>query len=441
MRTERISIDRMHPAAYNPRVDLQPGDPEYEHIKSSIEEFGYIDPIIWNERTGNIVGGHQRYKILVEQGHKELDVVVVDMDEQTEKAANMALNKAVGLWDEAKVKDLLEELRIGFDMGSFGFDMDKYFPPEPQEDDFDAEAAYEAIDEARTRRGDIYILGNHRLMCGDSTSHEDMEKLMGGGMADLVVTDPPYNVNYGDKAEFLNDYLPEKAHRIESHILNDNMDDESFYNFLRDFYITAKDHMREGAAIYVFHAESTGHLFREALLDAGLKLSQCIIWEKNTFVMGRQDYQWKHEPCLYGWKEGAAHYFTDDRTQSTVVIINDEKELEKMKKAELLEYCKKLSDYMAQEPTSVIYENKPTKNDLHPTMKPIRLIGRLINNSSKAGWTVLDPFGGSGSTMMAAEETGRHARLMELDPKYCDVIVDRWEQLTGKKATRLEANG
>lgn len=258
-------------------------------------------------------------------------------------------------------------------------------------------------------------------------------------MADLVVTDPPYNVNYGDKAEFLNDYLPEKAHRIESHILNDNMDDESFYNFLRDFYITAKDHMREGAAIYVFHAESTGHLFREALLAAGLKLSQCIIWEKNTFVMGRQDYQWKHEPCLYGWKEGAAHYFCDDRTQSTVVIINDEKEIEKMKKPELLEYCKQLSDYMAQVKTSVIYENKPTKNDLHPTMKPIRLIGRLINNSSKAGWTVLDPFGGSGSTMMAAEETGRHARLMELDPKYCDVIVDRWEQLTGKKATRLEA--
>lgn len=718
MRTERIGIDRMHPAAYNPRVDLQPGDPEYEHIKSSIEEFGYIDPIIWNERTGNIVGGHQRYKILVEQGNTELDVVVVDMDEQTEKAANMALNKAVGLWDEAKVKDLLEELRIGFDMGSFGFDMDKYFPPEAQEDDYDAEAAYEAIDEARTRRGDIYILGNHRLMCGDSTSHEDMEKLMGGGMADLVVTDPPYNVNYGDKAEFLNDYLPEKAHRIESHILNDNMDDESFYNFLRDFYITTKDHMREGAAIYVFHAEITGHLFREALLAAGLKLSQCIIWEKNTFVMGRQDYQWKHEPCqpagtkvltpngevpieslkdgnrvvsyysmqneargfnkgleiktasrhyegtlygvcaagrrtwatnnhefsvkfnpetsetwctyimrrgdwwrigitrtydargfglkhrfdqehaeeawlvdtfssqtdaqlgeqllavkygipytywepergqrhayifrtteqiasfyaqldlrqmkenalrllkdfgrdpdhplvnkilkrqtysrrvtariqacnlipnlmkvpvlhddrsvtfecidkiehkdhsgpvyslavksyqhyvadgiithncLYRWKEGAAHYFTDDRTQSTVVIINDEKELEKMKKPELLEYCKKLSDYMAQVKTSVIYENKPTKNDLHPTMKPIRLIGRLINNSSKAGWIVLDPFGGSGSTMMAAEETGRHARLMELDPKYCDVIVDRWEQLTGKKATRLEA--
>ena len=435
MEFRKIEVSRMKAATYNPRVDLQPGDPEYEHIKASIGEFGYIDPIIWNERTGNIVGGHQRYKILVEQGLQELDVVVVDMDEEVEKAANLALNKAVGLWDEDKVKLLLDELRMVYDMSDFGFDMDKYFPPEPQEDNFDADAEYEAIETPETQTGDLYILGNHRLLCGDSTKQEDMNRLMDGAEADLVVTDPPYNVNYGDKADMLNEYMNHgEGGRNINHIMNDNMDDASFFNFLLAFYTNTYDHMRTGACIYVFHAETTGHLFREALLGSGLKLAQCLIWAKNAFVMGRQDYQWKHEPILYGWKEGAAHYFVDDRTQSTILALL-EKEIESMKKAELVEYAKSLKEKLEKFNT-VIFENKPQKNDLHPTMKPIHLVGRLINNSSKAGWKVLDPFGGSGSTLIAAEETGRYAYMMEMDPKFCDVIVKRWEELTGKKAKK-----
>ena len=438
MNLQRIEVSRMKPATYNPRVDLQPGDPEYEHIKASIEEFGYIDPIIWNERTGNIVGGHQRFKILVEQGATELDVIVVNMDEEKEKAANLALNKAVGLWDEAKVKILLEDLRNLWDMSDFGFDMDKYFPAETQEDDFDADAAYEAIGTPTTQTGDLYLLGNHRLLCGDSTKPEDMDKLMDGAMADLVVTDPPYNVNYGDKADMLNEYLDHgEGGRNINHIMNDNMDDASFYNFLLDFYKNTYTHMKNGAGIYVFHAESTGHIFREAFIDSGLKLHQCLIWEKNSITLGFCDYQWKHEPCLYGWKAGAAHFFIDDRTQSTILALLD-KEIESMKKEELKEYAVQLKEEL-EKYCSVIFENKPTKNDLHPTMKPIRLVGRLIGNSSKAGWNVLDPFGGSGSTLIAAEETGRRCYMMEMDPKFCDVIVQRWEELTGHKAKRVSA--
>lgn len=201
-------------------------------------------------------------------------------------------------------------------------------------------------------------------------------------------------------------------------------------------YQSAYEFMRSGAAIYVFHAESTGHIFRQTFLDAGLKLSQCLIWEKNTFVLGRQDYQWRHEPILYGWKEGAAHYFIQDRTQDTV-ILEDDIDLDAMKKSELVNYIMELhSRYKDQ--TSVIYENKPTRNDIHPTMKPVTLIGKLMTNSSKSGWNVLDLFGGSGSTLMAAEQLGRTSFLMELDEKFCDVIVKRWEDYTGSRAVKIE---
>ena len=287
-----------------------------------------------------------------------------------------------------------------------------------------------------TKRGDIWQLGRHRLMCGDSTEVSDLAILMGGEMADLIVTDPPYNVNYGDKAQMLDEYLPGKGHRNISHIKNDNMDNQSFYSFLLATYQSAYEFMRAGAVIYVFHSESTSHLFRQAFIDAGLKLSQCLIWEKNTFVLGRQDYQWRHEPVLYGWKEGAAHYFINDRTQDTV-ILEDDINFESMKKNELVAYLEELRRKY-QNQTSVIYENKPTRNDIHPTMKPIPLIGKFITNSSKSGWNVLDLFGGSGSTLIAAEQLGRTAFLMELDEKFCDVIIKRWEDYTGQRAERIE---
>lgn len=412
----------------------------------AIEEFGYVDPIIINE-DGTIIGGHQRTTVLMDLGYEEVDVVVVDLDKQREKALNIALNKITGEWDELKLKDLLLDLDLGdFDISLTGFEQDDLtelvdklaVEPEAVDDDFDAEEALEQATEPTTKPGDIWILGRHRLMCGDSTSQEDMAVLMNGEIADLVVTDPPYNVNYGDKAEMLDEYLPGKGHRNINHIKNDNMDNQSFYAFLLATYQSAYEFMRAGAAIYVFHAESTGHIFRQAFLDAGLKLAQCLIWEKNSFVLGRQDYQWRHEPCLYGWKEGAAHYFINDRTQDTV-ILEDDIDFSAMKKNDLVAYLEDLRRKY-QNQTSVIYENKPTRNDIHPTMKPVALIGKLVTNSSKSGWNVLDLFGGSGSTLMAAEQLGRTAFIMELDERFCDVIVKRWEEYTGQQAVRIPAS-
>ena len=396
LRTERRKLADLKAAEYNPRKALTPDDAEYQKIRRSIEEFGYVDPIIINE-DGTIIGGHQRATVLKDLGYQEVDVVVVALDKQREKALNIALNKITGEWDEVKLKALL----------------------------------------LVTKLGDVWLLGRHRLMCGDSTSQDDMAVLMNGEIADLVVTDPPYNVNYGDKAEMLDEYLPAKGHRNINHIKNDNMDNQSFYSFLLATYQSAYEFMRAGAAIYVFHAESTGHIFRQAFLDAGLKLAQCLIWEKNAFVLGRQDYQWRHEPCLYGWKEGAAHYFINDRTQDTV-ILEDDIDFSAMKKNELVAYLEELRR-KNRDQTSVIYENKPTRNDIHPTMKPIALVGKFITNSSKSGWNVLDLFGGSGSTLMAAEQLGRTAFIMELDERFCDVIVKRWEDYTGQQAVRIPA--
>ena len=447
LKTEKRKLTELRAAEYNPRKTLTPEDSEYQKIKRSIEEFGYVDPIIINE-DGTIIGGHQRTTVLKDLGYEEVDVVVVDLDKQKEKALNIALNKITGEWDELKLKDLLLDLDLGdYDITFTGFEQKDLtelvdslaVEPETTDDEFDEEEALEQISEPVTRLGDVWILGRHRLMCGDSTSQEDVAMLMNGEMADLIVTDPPYNVNYGDKAEMLDTYLPGKGHRNKSHIKNDNMDNVSFYQFMLQIYQSAYEAMREGAAIYVFHAESTGHIFRQAFLDAGLKLAQCLIWEKNNFVLGRQDYQWRHEPCLYGWKEGAAHYFINDRTQDTV-ILEDDIDFEAMKKSELVAYLEELRRKY-KDRTSVIYENKPTRNDIHPTMKPIALMGKFITNSSKSGWNVLDLFGGSGSTLMAAEQLGRNAYLMELDEKFCDVIVKRWEDYTGQSAVRIPAGG
>ena len=212
------------------------------------------------------------------------------------------------------------------------------------------------------------------------------------------------------------------------------MDDDSFYKFIYEAYSRAYEVMRPGAAIYVFHAESSGLTFRQAFVDAGLRFSECLVWEKNSFVLGRSDYQWRHEPCLYGWKEGAGHYFINDRTQDTV-LLEEERDLESMKKSDLITYIGQLEEFF-RDKTTVLYENKPKRNDVHPTMKPVSLIGRLMKNSSKPQWNVLDLFGGSGSTLMAAEQLSRNAYLMELSEKFCDVIVKRWEDYTGQKAVK-----
>jgi DNA modification methylase len=385
---QKIPIDQINPAAYNPRKDLQPGDPEYEKLKRSMQEFGYVEPIVWNKRTGNIVGGHQRYKILLDMGMQEVDCVVVDLDETKEKALNIALNKISGDWDLPKLKDLLQELDTGeFDLELTGFDMDEiedlmtqfHVPEEIIEDEVP-----EPPEEPITKPGDLWILGRHRLLCGDSTDQTVIAKLMENQLADMIFTDPPYNVDYVGKTK-------EKLK-----IANDSMGDKDFRSFLTSAFKNMAQKSKEGAPIYVCHADSEGLNFRAAFKEAGWDLKQCIIWVKQHFVMGRQDYQWQHEPILYGWKPGAAHKFYGDRKQTTVWQID-----------------------------------RPMASREHPTMKPVALCSKAIENSSKAGDIVLDLFGGSGSTLIACEQLNRTCYMMELDPIYCDVIVQRYINLKG----------
>lgn len=396
LRMERRKLSDLLPAEYNPRVTLGPEDKDFQDLVESIRTLGYAEPILINE-DGTIIGGHQRYNALIYLGWDEADVVVYPCSKVKEKALNVALNKIDGRWDTIKLVNLLEQINLeGVDFTVTGFTQDELddlkvdlqVETAIEDEDFDLDGAYDSIKVPVAKRGDIWILGKHRLMCGDSTRQKDIERLMCGEHADLVITDPPYNVNYEGTA---------------GKIQNDNMDDESFYDFLLRFYKAAVSVMRMGAAAYIFHADSKGHLFRDGFIEAGLKLAECLIWEKNSLVLGRQDYHWRHEPILYGWKEGEAHYFVDDRTQDTILC-----------------------------------EDKPRESKLHPTMKPIPLVARLMKNSSKPGWNVLDPFGGSGTTIMAAEQLGRTAFSMELDEKFCDVIVRRWEQYTGEKAVLAE---
>lgn len=424
------ALSELKPAEYNPREELTPDDKEFQDLCRSINELGYVEPILINS-DGTIIAGHQRYNVLKYLGKTEAKVVVVDVDKNRERAINVALNKIDGKWDQLKLRDILESLKLtDLDFTVTGFTQDELDDlnislnvEEANEDaDFDLNETYGSVIEPVTKRGDIWILGRHRLMCGDSTSIEDMEILMGAEDADLVITDPPYNVDYEGTA---------------GKIQNDNMSDENFYSFLLQFQNATASVMRPGAAAYVFHSDTKSHLFRNAFIESGLKLAECLIWEKNALVLCRQDYHWRHEPILYGWKEGAGHYFIDDRTQDTV-FLEDEIDFDAMKKSDLVAYIKQIRKDWADRST-VIYEHKPLKNDLHPTMKPVSLIGLLMKNSSKPGWNVLDPFGGSGTTIIAAEQLNRRAFTMELDEKFCDVIVKRWESFTGQTAV-LEKN-
>ena len=392
MNIQKISIEKLKPAEYNPRKDLKPEDEEYQKIKKSLVEFGYVAPVIVNADM-TVIGGHQRLKVLKELGYTEIECNIVDLDKDKEKALNIALNKITGEWDNTKLEELLAELKeadVDMDMTGFSFDeVDNMLKDitGSKEDDFDVDQALDEIEEPTSKPGDIWILGRHRLMCGNSTQKEDVMHLMNNQEADMLLTDPPYNVDYEGKTS--------AALKIE----NDNMSETEFYNFLIDAFRNMFESVKYGGSIYVFHADTEGLNFRNAFKAVGFKLAQCLVWVKNTFVMGRQDYQWRHEPILYGWKEGAGHYFVDNRKQSTVLEFD-----------------------------------KPSRNAEHPTMKPIDLLVYLIKNSSKENDIILDLFGGSGSTLIAAEQIQRTCYTMELDPKYCDVIIKRWENLTGQKA-------
>ena len=375
------------PADYNPRTDLKPGDAEYEKLKRSIEQFGYVEPVIWNRLTGRVVGGHQRLKVLMDMGMSEVDCVVVELPEEKEKALNIALNKISGEWDKDKLALLITDLQgADFDVSLTGFDpaeIDDLFKDSlkdgVQDDGFDVEA--ELKQPTITMPGDIWTLGRHRLICGDSTKADTFDLLMGKTKANLVITDPPYNVNYEGSA---------------GKIKNDNMADEAFYNFLLAAFQNAESAMASDASIYVFHADTEGLNFRRAFADAGFYLSGCCIWKKQSLVLGRSPYQWQHEPVLYGWKKKGKHQWYTGRKESTIWEFD-----------------------------------KPKKNGDHPTMKPIPLLAYPIMNSSMTNSVVLDPFGGSGSTLIACEQTDRICYTVELDEKFCDVIVKRYIEQVG----------
>ncbi len=402
MEFRKLPIASLVPAAYNPRKDLQPGDPEFEKIRRSIEEFGYVEPIIVNDDM-TIIGGHQRVKVLSALGSTEIDCVIVSVDKTKEKALNIALNKITGEWDTTSLAQLLAELdKQNYNLELTGFDWDEAEKllktiekaDDMKDDDFEPEPPDEPI----SRRGDVWLLGRHRLMCGDSTVAEDMAVLLESKRVEMVFTDPPWNVNYG-----ATDHPSWKQRTIQ----NDSMSEEDFRQFLSKTFSRMADALVVGGMAYVVMSAQEWGSLMPALSENGFHWSSTIIWNKDRLVLSRKDYHTRYEPIWYGWKDGAPriHPLTD-RQQCDVWDIP-----------------------------------RPSKSEEHPTMKPVELVERAIQNSSKRGNFVLDQFGGSGTTLIACENTGRTCYMMELDPKYADVIVHRYAEKAGGSEVFLLRDG
>ncbi|MFC0178990.1 site-specific DNA-methyltransferase [Thorsellia kenyensis] len=387
---KKININELMPYAKNSRTH---SEEQIKQIAKSIEEFGFTNPILTDGQNG-IIAGHGRVLAAKQLGITEVPVIELSHLSDEQKRAYIIADNQLALkagWDHDLLKAELLDLKLmNFDISLIGFSDDELglllFEDELETAGEDTEP--ESIQETYvSERGDVWIMGPHRLMCGDSTSLDDMASLMNNELADLWLTAPPYNVAYeGGTPEALT-------------IMNDSMSDSDFRQFLVDCYTAADSAMKPGSSFYIWHADSEGYNFRGSAVDIGWKVRQCLIWNKNSMVMGRQDYHWKHEPCLYGWKEGASHNWYSDRKQTTVIEFD-----------------------------------KPLRNGEHPTMKPVGLFEYQINNSSKKGDIILDSFGGSGTTLIACENLKRKARLMELDERYCDVIVKRWQTHKGKQA-------
>lgn len=402
----------------NPRFNEKAVDT----VAKSIQKYGFKNPLIVD--TNNVVYcGNTRLKAARKLKIEEVPCIIADdLTEQQIREYALLDNKTneIAEWDLELLEEELKELSLE----EFGLDWE--IPTleeekEPQEDEYDVNTTLENMEEPRCKQGEIWQLGRHTLMCGDSTNPEDVKSLMAEEVADMVMTDPPYNVAIQNS----------QGMKIE----NDDMDNEDFKEFLLKAFYNLEASLKEGGAFYVWYASRNHIPFETALKGHGLTVRQQLIWNKSSFVFGRQDYHWKHEPCLYGWKDGASHYFIDDRTQSTV-IEDKNIDLKKLKKEELLKLLEDI--YSDKVSTTVIDEDKVIVNSLHPTMKPIRLIARLIKNSSRPGELVLDLFGGSGSTLIACEQIDRRCKMMEYDPKYASVIIDRWEEFTGKKAIKIK---
>ena len=393
---ERWPVDKLVPYARNSRTH---SDAQVAQIAASIKEWGWTTPVLVSE-DGTLIAGHGRVMAARKLGLPEVPVMVARGWTEAQRRAYVLADNQLALnagWDMDLLSIEMQDLNAdGFDLSLIGFDdktLAALLADSPEDGLTDPDDAPEPPTDPVSKLGDVWVLGGHRLMCGDSTSIDDMEKLTAGQKVDVWLTDPPYNVAY------------EGATKEKLTIKNDSMGDDQFRQFLRDAYVTADAVMKAGAVFYIWHADSEGYNFRGAAKDAGWTVRQCLIWKKSSLVMGRQDYHWKHEPCLYGWKEGSAHLWAADRKQTTILEFD-----------------------------------KPHRNGEHPTMKPVALFEYQLLNNTKGGDIVLDSFGGSGTTMIAAEKNGRLSRLMELDPKYCDVIIKRWQDFTGK-AAKLEGDG
>ena len=391
---EQVAVADIIPYASNSRTH---SDAQIAQIAASIREFGWTNPILIDGYNG-LIAGHGRLLAARKLGMGEVPAIVLDHLSKAQQRALVIADNQLALsagWDIDMLKAEIEDLKLdGFDLELLGFDdkfLDGLLEPEPTEGLTDEDAVPEVPAIPVTVEGDVWVLGNHRLMCGDSTSIDALQTLTGGVLVDVWLTDPPYNVAY------------EGGTKEKLTIQNDSMGDDDFRQFLRDAYSAADAVMKPGAVFYIWHADLEGYNFRGAAQDIGWKVRQCLIWRKSSLVMGRQDYHWQHEPCLYGWKEGAAHLWASDRKQTTILEFN-----------------------------------KPSRNGEHPTMKPVELFEYQMLNNTKGADIVLDSFGGSGTTIIAAEKHGRHARLMELDPKYCDVIIKRWQDFTGQQAVHAE---
>ena len=390
MEVYELPIEDIIPYARNQKKH---DNTQINNVARSLQDFGWVQPVVV-DKDNNIIIGHCR--ILAAQKLAKNDpkfelVPVVKLEDLSPEEANKLrlldnkLNES--LWDMDLLADDIPELDF------YGYEIDWELPGiEEEEPEIIEDEEPEPPEEPKSKLGDIYQLGEHRLICGDSTDIDTMTKLCNGKKVDLYLTDPPYNVDYTGKSK--------DALKIE----NDKKDDASFRQFLVDAFSTASALMKAGAAFYIWHADLEGYNFRGACRDIGWQVRECLVWKKNVMVLGRQDYQWRHEPCLYGWQNGGSHAWYSDRKQTTI-----------------LEY------------------DKPSRNKEHPTMKPVALFDYLIRNSSKAGDIVLDSFGGSGTSIIACEQNGRRCYTCELDPRYVDVIIQRWENLTGKKAVLLNA--
>ena len=432
----------------NPRNPNQHPSKQIELLAKIIKSQGWRAPITVSTRSGFVVRGHGRLLAAQWLGLGQVPVDRQDYATEAEEWADLIADNRIAELsqiDEGLLASLLTEINISdFDSSLTGFS-DKQIDnlladfniQEVKEDNFDPAAAAAEIKEPITKPGDVWQLGRHRLMCGDATVISDIERLMDGKLASMVFTDPPYNVAYeGGTADKLT-------------IKNDNMSADKFNQFLHDAFTSMFIATEPGGAIYICHADSEGANFRGSLLDAGWLLKQCLVWAKNQFVIGRQDYQWQHEPILYGWKPGAAHRFYGGRKQGTVfeeaapIIVREDNE------GTLLTFTAGIQMVTIRVPSFEVLQSgddgvstvwrfeKPLRNGEHPTMKPIGLCARAIQNSSRPGEIAADFFGGSGSTLMAAEQTERSCYMMELDPVYSDVIIRRWEEFTGQKATLI----